>query len=103
MEFFGIAVDADGLPTTKGDIMDAGATPDFFTQLLTRTFADLGATGPVVRIILLRDREYAGQRFLCGGFQAVALAGKNEIEFYNQAGELLKIARSEETEKKAAA
>jgi hypothetical protein len=83
--------------------MDAGATADLVDQLLTRTFAKLGATGSVVRTFLLRDRQFVGQRFRCGGFQAVLLAGKGEIEFYDEGGVLLKTVRLEETNKKAAA
>ncbi len=82
--------------------MDVGATWDL-SQILSKTFAESGATGPIVRTILLRDRQFVGQRFRCEGFQAVLLAGKGEIEFYDEAGELLKTVRSEETEKKAAA
>ena len=55
------------------------------------------------RTLLLCDRHFVGQRFRCEGFQAVWLAGKSEIEFYDQAGGLLKTVRLEETEKKAAA
>jgi len=83
--------------------MDAGATWDFFSQLLAQTFAELGATGPVVRIILLHDRQFVGQRFRCEKVQAVMLAGKDEIQFYDQAGELLKTVSLEETDKKSAA
>ena len=57
----------------------------------------------MVRTFLLHDRHFVGQRFRCGGFEAVMLAGKGEIESYDQAGELLKLVRLEETDKKAAA
>ncbi len=83
--------------------MDAGATADLLNQLLARTFAELGATGSVVRTFLLHDRQFVGQKFRCEGFQAVLLAGKDEIEFYDEAGVLLKTVRLEETEKKSAA
>ncbi len=71
--------------------MDAGASPDLISQLLEQTFAELGATGPMVRTILLRDRQFVGQKFRCEGFQAVLLAGEKEIEFHDQAGVLLKM------------
>ena len=83
--------------------MDAGATADLLNQLLARTFAELGATGSVVRTFLLHDRQFIGQKFRCEGFQAVLPAGKDEIEFYDHAGELLKTVRLEETDKKVAA
>jgi len=83
--------------------MDAGATPDLIHQILLETFAELGATGSIVRSLLLHDRQFVGQKFRCEGFQAVLLAGKNEIEFHDQAGVLLKTVSLEETEKKIAA
>ena len=55
------------------------------------------------RTLLLCDREFIGQRFRCEGFQAVLLAGGGVVEFYNQAGVLLKTISLEETDKKAAA
>ena len=83
--------------------MDTGATPDLINQSCWKTFAELGATGSMVRMFLLCDRQFIGQRFRCEKVQAVMLAGKNVIEFYDQAGELLKTVSLEETEKKAAA
>jgi len=83
--------------------MDTSATPNSTHQILSRTFAELGATGSVVRSVLLKDRYFFGQKFRCGDFQAVLLAGKDEIEFYDQSGELLKTVRLEETDKKVAA
>ena len=83
--------------------MDTGATPDLISQLLAQTFSELGATGSVVRMFLLCDREFVGQRFRCEKVQAVMLAGKDEIEFYDHAGELLKTVSLEETDKKIAA
>ena len=83
--------------------MDTGATPDLISQLLAQTFSELGATGSVARTLLLRDRQFIGQRFRCGGFQAVSLVGKEEIEFYDQTCVLLKTVRLEGTDKKSAA
>jgi hypothetical protein len=83
--------------------MDAGATPDLLNELLEKTFAELGATGSVVRTFLLHDRQYVSQGFRCGGFRAVLLIGKKEIEFYDGAGVLLRTVSLEETEKKSAA
>jgi len=84
--------------------MDLGATPDLMHQILSENFAELGAAGPMVRTLLLRDREYVGQRFRCGGFQAVLLAGSGAISFYDEGGTLLKtVRRLEENGKNIAA
>ena len=76
--------------------MDVGATP------AGADFCRIGATGPMVRTFLLRDRRFVGQRFRCGGFQAVLLAGGGMIEFYDQAGVLVKTVRIAAQEEKAA-
>ena len=83
--------------------MEADARPDLLNQRLAETFAELGATGPMVRTFLLRDRYFAGQKFRCGGIQAVLLAGKDEIQFYDQAGLLLKKVRVGSAEDEQAA
>ncbi len=98
-----VAPIADLFVVNGGDIMDAGATPDLLNQLLVQTFAELGATGPMVRSFLLHDRQFVGQKFRCGGFQAVLLAGGNEIEFCDEGGTLLKTVRLESTEEEKAA
>ena len=82
--------------------MNVGATPDLI-QILSKTFAELGATGPMSRTLMLRDRQFVGQRFRCEDFQAVLLAGGGVVEFYDQAGVLLKTVSLEETDKKAVA
>ena len=82
--------------------MDVGAT-GLLHDLLEKTFGELGASGPMTRTLLLRDRQFAGQKFRCGGVQAVWLAGEDEIAFYDEGGALLKTVRLEETEKKAVA
>ena len=56
--------------------------------LVARTFAELGASGPVERSILLRDYRFIGHRYRCGGFQAVWLAEATVIEFYDDRGSL---------------
>jgi hypothetical protein len=100
---FGTAADADALSTSKGDIMDAGATPDLLNQLLARTFAELGATGSVIRTILLRDRYFVGHKFRCDGIQAVWLAGGSVVEFYDEGGALVKTVSIETSDEKRAA
>jgi hypothetical protein len=72
-------------------------------QLLAQTFVELGATGPMIRTFLLRDRYYAGQKFRCGGFKAVLPAGKDEIEFFDQAGALIRTVRVQLTDNQKAA
>jgi len=79
------------------------ATLDLHYQLLRRTLADLGATGPLVRTVLIRDRHLVGYRFRCGALQAVRLFGGNEIEFYDEAGTLLKTVSVEASEENRAA
>ena len=81
--------------------MAVGAT-GLLHDLLEKTFRELGASGPMIRTLLLRDREYVGQRFRRGGVQAVSLVGEDEIAFYDEGGVLVKTVRLEETDKKAA-
>jgi hypothetical protein len=85
--------------------MDTGATPDLLHQLLAKTFAELGATDPtsIIRTLLLKDRYFVGHKFRCGGFLAVLLTGKNEIEFYDEGGTLMKtISVENQSQQKAA-
>jgi len=56
--------------------------------IVARIFAELGANGPVERSILLQDCHFIGQRFRCGGLQAVWLAVATVIEFYDDRGSL---------------
>ena len=83
--------------------MDAGARLDLLNPLLAKTFAELGATSPVIRTVLLKDRYLVGQRFRCEGFQAVLLAGGSVVEFYDEGGTLMKTVALEATEEKKAA
>jgi hypothetical protein len=83
--------------------MDEKTQAGSASELAAETFAELGVTGPVDRTILLRDRRFAGQKFRCEGFQAVLLAGSNEIAFYDGDGVLLKTVRLEALEEKKAA
>jgi len=83
--------------------MEVCGMADFLNQLLLTTFAELGATGPMIRMILLKDHFFIGQRFRCEGLHAVLRAGGNEIEFLDQTGKLLKTVSLEDTEKKEAA
>ena len=78
-------------------------TTDLLHELLERTFAELGATGPMIRTILLGDRQFAGQKFRCGGLQAVWLVDGDEIAFYEDGGALLKTIGLKEMRKNNAA
>ncbi|MEI8376445.1 MAG: hypothetical protein WCJ35_26815, partial [Planctomycetota bacterium] len=60
---FKIAIDADALSTSRSGIMEVCGMADFLNQLLLTTFAELGATGPMIRMILLKDHFFIGQRF----------------------------------------
>lgn len=84
--------------------MDTGATQAFPQHLLTENFTELGATGAIVRTILLRDRFFAGYRFCCDGFQAIQLVGEDVVKFYDQEQTLLKTVQLNlaEEEKRAA-
>ena len=82
--------------------MDAG-NGGFAQPAAGKNLRGRGATGSVVRTFLLHDCQFVGQKFHYEGFQAVLLAGKDETEFYDDAGELLKTVRLEETDKKVAA
>jgi hypothetical protein len=56
----------------------------------------------MTRAVLLKDRFFVGQRFRCEGFQAVWMAGGSVVEFYDEAGELLKTVNLKEAAKKIA-
>jgi hypothetical protein len=57
-------------------------------QLVTGTFAELGATGPVIHTILLKECHFGGDKFRCEGMYAIWAAGSDAIEFYDEEGEL---------------
>lgn len=83
--------------------MDTGAAQSFPQQLLIEIFSELGATGSIVRTILLRDRYFAGYRFRCAGLQAIQLAGEDVVKFYDQEQTLLKTVNVNPAEGKKAA
>ena len=56
-----------------------------------------------IRTILIQNGYFVGHKYRFDGGYAIRLAGKNEIEFYDQAGVLLKTVSLGETEKKIAA
>jgi hypothetical protein len=57
-------------------------------QLVAETFAELGATGPVIHTILLKDCHFGGDKFRCEGMHAIWAAGSDVIEFYDETGDL---------------
>lgn len=84
-------------------MISTGATADMLNQLLSKTFAELGATGPMIRTLLFKDRYFAGQKLRCGQFQVVLLAGDDEITFYEDAGIPVKTVRIDALEQQKAA
>jgi hypothetical protein len=60
--------------------------------LTSAGFAELGLPDPnrLHRTFLLRDMQYAGQRFDCDGWQAIWLLGSDSIDFYDEEGNLVK-------------
>ena len=79
--------------------MDVGATPDLMHK---ETFAELGATGPMVRTFLLRDRQFRRSAIPLRRLPGGPAGGRRRIEFYDQAGVLLKTVRIAAQEEKAA-
>jgi hypothetical protein len=75
---------------------------DQIYQLVKTAFSELGVTEPIRRSVLLRDRHFVGQRFRCGDFHAVWLAGSDRIEVTDAEGRPLKTISLEEPLKKAA-
>jgi hypothetical protein len=83
--------------------MDEKTQAGSASELAAQTFAELGATGPVDRTILLQDRRFAGQKFRCAGLHAVLPAGSDEIAFYDGGGVLVRtVSLKALVEKKAA-
>ena len=70
--------------------MDDGPAPDLLDRLLAKTFAELGASGPVIRTILFRDRCFAGHKFRCDGVQAIVPPGAQRGRVLRRGRALLK-------------
>jgi hypothetical protein len=73
-------------------------------EVLTATLREMGLCAAPMRTILIQKGYFVGHkyRFRDGGY-AIRLVGKNAIEIYDDAGELLKTVSLEETDKKSAA
>jgi hypothetical protein len=71
-----------------GSIMGEKTQFDSAYQLVAGTFAELGATGPVIHTILLKDCHFGGDKFRCEGMHAIWAAGSDVIEFFDEKGEL---------------
>ncbi len=50
----------------------------------------------LVRTILIRDSYYAGRKYYYSGGYAICMAGNGVIEFYDDAGKLLRTASAPE-------
>lgn len=61
---------------------------DALYELIATGFAELGVSDPrcLSRTFLLRNMQYAGQRYRCGDWQAVWLIDSNTADFYDAAG-----------------
>lgn len=59
-------------------------------QVVIEGLAGLGAQDPraLTRSVLVCDRHVAGQRFRCEGLEAIWLAAKSVVEFYDRQGNL---------------
>lgn len=79
--------------------------PDQIRQLVTATFAELGANEPegIHRTLLLRGGYFVGQRFRCGDFDAILPADNSRIEFLGPDGMLLRTIDLDQPPKKQAA
>jgi hypothetical protein len=53
-------------------------------ELVAKTFSELGANGPVIHTILLKDCRFGGDKFRCEGLQAIWAADSDIIEFYSE-------------------
>ncbi len=69
--------------------------PDATFQTISAVFAELGADRPeeISRTLLLRDGYFLGHRFRCDKLQAVLLPDSEEVEFFDEDGELLQSVR----------
>jgi hypothetical protein len=68
--------------------MDDQTQPHSVHQLVAQTFLELGATGPVIHTILLKDCHFGGDKFRCDGMHAVWAADSKVIDFYDEEGTL---------------
>ena len=94
------AARADLFVVNWGHNMEEGVVGQDF---VTATLREMGIGTPPMRTILIQKGYFVGHKYRFDGGYAIRLAGKNEIEIYDDAGKLLKTVSSEETEKKSAA
>ncbi len=66
--------------------MDDKNLPASVYELVVKTFAELGVTGPVIHTILLKDCHFGGDKFRCDGMQAMWAADSDVIKFYGDEG-----------------
>ncbi len=61
---------------------------DHLTQIITSVFTELGINPPFVETVLLRDSRYIGRKFKAGGYQAIWWVERNEVEVFDQDGQI---------------
>ena len=71
-------------------------------DLVTATLRKMGICASM-RTFLIQKGYFVGHKYRFDGGYAIRLAGKNEVEIYDDDGKLLKTVSLEETEKKSAA
>jgi hypothetical protein len=79
-----------------------GTQIDQIRQIVTLAFSALGAVEPVSETVLLRNRYYAGRKYTSGGFVAIWSADTNQVEVFDQGGQVVQRATMEEQVEKAA-
>ena len=70
---------------------------------VTATLARMGLCVVPSRTILIQKGYFFGHKYRFEGGNAIRLAGKNAIEIYDDAGELVETVSLEETDKEDAA
>jgi hypothetical protein len=77
---------------------------DAIIQLVTATFAELGAGDPqsFTPTILLREGFFVGYQFRCGELRAMWFADSNVLKFHGADGTLVRKIDPQEQMKKAA-
>ena len=59
------------------------------TEIIASIFAQKGVNPPFIETILLRDRFYVGRKFRAGGFQVIWWVEKNEIQVFDEDGQVV--------------
>jgi hypothetical protein len=75
---------------------------DQIRQIVTSAFSALGTVEPICEAILLRNRCYVGRKYTSGGFVAIWSADTNQVEIFDQGGQVVQRATVEQQVEKAA-